>query len=365
MNVTNNTCTTILQSNHLVIFEDIASRMLYLFWFPGNCIFGIIGNALSLVVMIMVTKENQAFFIQVIVVLNDLFLCTVAFFYNLFIPNFRVPWNLAPAWVHRSKALVIIGSYVTQVGNMFITCSILLVLGASMTRMCALKWPQVYAGLKHRKHAIITGTICLLVGILSSLHDCFRYSMNYCEPMESYYITDRFTPDFHYINLVQAFELTRMFIRVIGLVALTTMAILVSILYKKHSAQHAALTAQHSQQPIDSKMLTKLLLIQAFTLSIGYTPVLILYLVIYFPTWFPAGSIMTMWKLCDFGAAIGMTWNFGFYVAMSKKFRKLLRAVICCKKNVVGMGQSDTAGTANSVKSAPPKISITRAMPRK
>ncbi len=185
--------------------------------------------------------------------------------------------------------------------------------------------------------------LCYTIGMATSLHDCFRNQVVFCPDLGFYVVTETYT------SAQQAMELVRMITRMICMFGLCIMVAVVSLLYRWRRSlrptRATTTTGQSSnmrrenqnppQEPVDSKLLTALLAIQACSALIGFTPLVVLYMVIYFPQAFPDGSLRVMWTVVDCTIVIGMSWNFGCYALTSKRFRTVLRDVICRNNNVI------------------------------
>ncbi len=341
MNTTNSSdvCGFTLGSLQPNLHRDTLS--IVVFFALGVCcsVFGLCGNALSFFAMRVLHREMKAFLLQLHIVsvdflLNFFNLLVILFFYIL-----RLPSNLAPRWMLRSYLLVAWAACLSNfVWNVLALSSLLLVLSFTAHRLYALLSPlnfQVYADQW-------PGRLVFLIYVLSFALNCgdlFASEIIYCAEQDQYID--------HYIYpprpITQALWITRTFVHVLSLLALAVLFVLVVRAYKKSEQTRRNLRRSAPEQPVAAEVLQKLLAVQALTLTAGYWPLNILYLLVTFgASW--ATLTYPYLLLCDALMYVSIGFNFLFYLFTSKKFRTAVRNLLPCLKNQVGASNNQNLG---------------------
>lgn len=172
--------------------------------------------------------------------------------------------------------------------------------------------------------------MCLVVGILTSVHDANQRILVFCPTTLSY----EAARPVHVQTIQTAFEYVRVVIRGSALILLTILTVVVWIKYRKMEQKRKLIrrsSAVQEGQSLSSFKLLTIQIIQSVTLIITNTPLLYSYLDIY--VFVPAGidtlgQFRNMFFLVTNSVLrIGPGCNFIFYIVLSKKFRNAAKNV--------------------------------------
>lgn len=147
---------------------------------PSYFVLGLFGHILFVSAFLQQLKHDSAYLYQIFTSANEileiitftLFVTTFHWFSGFVNPGAN--WfmaNYACMWYAAHMAIPLI--------NMFITSSMFLSLSTTADRLYALLRPFQYKNANHRRHKIAAFSFSFIVGIGTSVFDCFRFQLTW------------------------------------------------------------------------------------------------------------------------------------------------------------------------------------------
>lgn len=184
-------------------------------------------------------------------------------------------------------------------------------------------YPNVYATVNQKKRATIITLVCVVIGIVTSLHEINQKFTVYCLQSFSYEVAMLAT-----IGLVQiVLEYVRVIVRATAVILLTVLTLAVWSKYRQIEAKRKLMTSSRngtSENQLRPLQLLTLQIVQSMTLLVTNFPVLYFYLNFYILT--PAGcdtlgqSAYLYSQIANATARVGRGVNFIFYIGLSRIF---------------------------------------------
>jgi hypothetical protein len=311
---------------------EILFEVAYYYCIPLCLLIGIVGHTTYLIVCIKETKKEQAYFYQVCFVviqvtqsLLGIFSCACAAilgFVGLERQSSLATWfksNYFCMWYYAHLSSPILNSLMTTL--------LLLSVCTTADRIYALYDSSKYASSNHKRRRAVTVVLCLLLGFLSSFHDCFR--KNVITTNNSNYELD-FNKNVEVITILNIFSQIRNGLRLLGLVILLIFNAILLCLYKnrfikpqRNSMVNRSET-QNMQRKESGKVLLILTLYQSVISTVTLGLVIVFYILVYTLPDFVSCGVLLMSPITDLACELSYAMDFYVLVLISTKFRKLV-----------------------------------------
>lgn len=216
---------------------------------------------------------------------------------------------------------LLVGKFLHVLPNIGITASLFLLTCVCYDRLTALKKPMKYNQQNHKKRAYKVYTVCFILGLFISFPNTFRFTT--LKIGNEYFVVSNLSYVNHPLSRILGF--LRTFIRTLCIILSAVFSGMMAKLYraqrrKQNQMVKTGKVRNNVDKMIHEKNLTLLLIAQVVLCVIGYLPLsmqLILYLL-------PSAGVTAKTKVLVVGEMLGLvaiTWNFLFYLFLSKKFR--------------------------------------------
>lgn len=240
------------------------ANIIYYTEIPVVFVFGIIGQSLLLVSMIHQAKKESACSYQIFLTISEIAVIitrtfmAVTYYWLSGFDGSGVPWFrscYACMWVSARLAI--------PLENMLVTTSLFLAIAMSADRIFALGKPFVYKNINYRRHQAIACTICMLIGVSTSIFAIFQY---YPETGENGIYT--ILPDDDFIQSMTAAVLdhARDIVRAIGTITLVCCDAAMIVLYRNYMKKVETIAS--SSEVKKRRKMQKILVVLALSESI-------------------------------------------------------------------------------------------------
>ncbi len=325
---------------------------IYGIYSPLATILGIVGNVLCFIGIYPKIKERIVFVQQAAVILTDLLVTIFNYSYSLGLilgtrqlEGFHFIRKVGPLmwyFAHCSVPLALTFMLVNQ----------FLLVGTSLDRVFALYKPILYKISNHFHRSFLIIVVSYTIGIVVVFYQYFRFDIIWEPENEVYFMV---TNEEHKNSTYN--KVSGVIYLVLNLSSLVMIWILIPMIIVKYrktqkekKERQKEKNKKNDNQSVDENLLTVLLIAEGVIQILGGMSLAIYYGIYYFAS---SGTLKNIvlgkFVFClDFMTIFQSTWNFLFYMIMSKSFRQSLQKQLGFQTATVAPMPASNKGTGRA-----------------